>query len=464
MADFGAGEVDRGTLSITHPGPGVVTVLFVPSKEVYPYLRVSDGNIIEPVKLLEFDADRDRVSIYPIGTVPERERFTLPKYRQIRAISIPLDGNELPVSGEDVELFLLEKLPRGFTNNYQFGLGFPREYEAFVDAVESLTSCQEIRFTDAGFTAVVDDVLVVPLSEFEVVRSELHRILRRAQVAAIRVKQAYAHNWLAERTGQKPVAYKRGRHPMVKKFSDAAADKEPFEEDEIDKLIEVLALQSKSITVARPGSLAKLRGDIELVELDGLISRFEEMLKAGHGEKRWQKFFVENPFILSFSFGYPFILVQDQASVGGRKLSGTGEKIADFLMKNPATNNVAIFEIKKPGTKILQRNKYRGGVYGPSKELAESITQILDQRYQLTRRFPEIKDSSRLYDIESFSVHACLIAGETPGDFEKAKSFELFRNSLRDVEVITFDELLQRAKLLRSFLSGSELDAGVPSV
>lgn len=251
---------------------------------------------------------------------------------------------------------------------------------------------------------------------------------------------------------------------MVQKFSDTAAGKEPLEEDEIDKLIDVLTSQSKSIMVTRPSSLAKLRGDIELVELDGLISRFSEMLEARHNERRWQTFFAENPFILSFAFGYPFILVQNQASVGGRKLSGVGEKIADFLMKNSATNNVAIFEIKRPSTKLLRAKEYRSGVYGPSKELAESITQVLDQRYQMTRNFPEIKDSSRQYDIESFSVHACLIAGMTPDDHpDKVKSFELFRGSLRDVDVITFDELFRRVKLLRSFLGGSEAGS-VPSV
>lgn len=160
MANFGAGEVDRGTLAITQPRPGLVTVLFVPTAEMQDYLHLPHGNAIEPVKLVEFDADQGRVSIYPINTIPKKPEFALPKYQQIRVISVPLNGDELPVSDEDVEFFL-KTLPRGFTNDYQFGLGFPREYEAFVDAVESLTSCQEIRFTNEGCTAIVDDVLLV---------------------------------------------------------------------------------------------------------------------------------------------------------------------------------------------------------------------------------------------------------------------------------------------------------------
>lgn len=455
MANFSAEEIDRGsiTLSLTHPG--LTTVLFVPSAQTLRYLHLPKGETIEPVKLLQFDCGQNRTSIYPINTHLIRSRFALPKYKQVRVISLPLDSGNPPTSVEEVELFL-EGLPRGFTKNYQYGLGFPREYKVLVEAAESLTCCQEIRFTNSGRTTLADDVLLVSLDDFEAARSELDRIGQRAYAAASNVKQAYAQNWLAERTGQESVVYRRGRHPMVQAFSDAAANNEPFEEDEIDALIDVLASQSKSITVDRPGTLAKLRGDIELVELDALISRFGEMLEAVHNEGVWQTFFTENPFILSFAFGYPFILLQDQASVGGRKLSGVGEKVTDFLMKNPVTNNVAVFEIKRPSTKLLQTTEHRSGVYGPSKELTGSITQILDQRYQLTTSFPYIKQTSRQYDIESFSVHACLIAGMTPRDPDEAKSFELFRNSLRNVDVVTFDELLERAKLLRSFLSGSE--------
>lgn len=452
MANFATEEINRGSITLTPAHSGLTTVFFEPTAETLRYLRRFQRRTIGPAKLLEFDSKESRASIYPLNTHLVESKFALPKYDQVRVISLPLDSSESPVSTEQVEWFL-EGLPRGFTKSYQYGLGFPREYKVLVDAVESLTSCKEIRFTNAEHATIVDDVLFVPLNDFEVARSELDRITKRAQAAENRVKQAYAHNWLAERTGQEPVAYKRGRHPMIQSFSDAAAKNEPFDEDEIDDLIDVLASQSKSITVTRPGSLAKLRGDIELVELDALISRFSQMLEAGHREETWQDFFVTNPFILSFASGYPFILVQDQASVGGHKLSGGGGKITDFLMKNSASNNVAVFEIKKPNTDLLGATEYRSGVYAPSKELTGSIAQVLDQRYQLTTQFPNIKHTSRLHDIESFSVHACLIVGVTPKDSDKAKSFELFRNSLRDVTVITFDELLARAKHLRSFLS-----------
>jgi hypothetical protein len=198
--------------------------------------------------------------------------------------------------------------------------------------------------------------------------------------------------------------------------------------------------------------VAKLKSDIELVQLDGLIDRFEAMLSSSHAEAIWQAFFTENPFILSFAFGYPMILVQDQAVAGGRKISGSGEKIADFISKNPTTNNVAIIEIKKPATPLLRRPEYRSGIYGPSTELTGSIAQILDQRYHLVSEFANMQRASRLHDIESFAVQLFLIVGQSPKEPDQAKSFELFRDSLTAVDIVTFDELLERVRLLRSFL------------
>ena len=175
-------------------------------------------------------------------------------------------------------------------------------------------------------------------------------------------------------------------------------------------------------------------------------------------ESRWQDFFNENPFILTLAFGYPVIKVRDQASVGGRKLSGYGEKITDFLVKNSLTNNTAIFEIKTPQTPILNKQPFRDGVYTPSSDLSGSINQALDQKYQFQKQITQIKDNSRLYDIESYAVHCCLVIGRTPDGEERKKSFELFRRNSKDVEIVTFDELLEKLKQLGDFLRAAETE------
>jgi Domain of unknown function (DUF4263) len=157
------------------------------------------------------------------------------------------------------------------------------------------------------------------------------------------------------------------------------------------------------------------------------------------------------------AFGYPIIKVKDQASVGGRKLSGDGDKITDYLVKNSPTNNTARFEIKTPQTAILNTRQFREGVYTPSAELSGSINQALNQRYQFQKHIASIKDNSRLYDLESYAVHCCLIIGRTPEGDDQKKSFERFRRNSKDVEIVTFDELLEKLKQLRAFLATNEI-------
>ena len=223
-------------------------------------------------------------------------------------------------------------------------------------------------------------------------------------------------------------------------------------------MIGALTNHAADIAEHQPEKLAKLRGDIELVTLEALITRYEGMLGGNLVEGRWQEFFNENPFILNMAFGYPVIKVRDQASVGGRKLSGDGEKITDFLVKNSLTNNTALFEIKTPQTPILNKTPLRDGVYTPSADLSGSINQALDQKYQFQKQIAQIKDNSRLYDIESYAVHCCLVIGKTPEGDDRKKSFELFRRNSKDVEIVTFDELLEKLKQLSAFLRAAEAE------
>ena len=138
--------------------------------------------------------------------------------------------------------------------------------------------------------------------------------------------------------------------------------------------------------------------------------------------------------------------------LGGRKLDGSGGKITDFLVKNRMTDNVAIVEIKTPQTRLLNKGQYRGGVYVPSAALSGAVNQALDQQHQFEREILTLKGRSEVDNIQSYAVHCCLIVGQIPMNADHKKSFELFRRNSKNVEVITFDELLRKLKDLLGFL------------
>ena len=242
-----------------------------------------------------------------------------------------------------------------------------------------------------------------------------------------------------------------GRHPLRKQITAVAQGEEPLSDHDLEMVLEVVAQNARSIAETKSEKLSKLKNDIELVTLETLVTRYEEMMTKSLKERSWQDFLNENPFVLSLAFGYPIIKVQDQASVGGRKISGTGGKVADFLVKNSMTNNTAIIEIKTPLKTLLNVPTYREGVYTPSTDLCGSINQVLDQKYRFEREIAQIKENSRINEIETYSVHCCLIIGTMPPEEDRQRSFELFRRNSKDVEIVTFDELLNKLKHLLGF-------------
>lgn len=444
-----------GTLEVDEVHPHFVEVYFVPPKHSLLAANLEPTQAKQHrVKLLDINRQDNFLTIHPISTFGDKPDFLKPKYGQVERITLDGFGGDVPTTAEDV-LDVLEDLPSAFTKDYAYGLGLAQPYRFIIDAVELLSDCTEIVITSKHPTGPdAEDAASFHISkkDFEKAQRAMNSIDNLAQTAARAVKEAAAHNILAERLGVPKLDAKAGRHPYRKFFTAVAQGKEELSDEDQNAVIGALSRHAESIAEDQPEKLAKLRGDIELVTLEALIKRYDEMLRQKLAEGRWQDFFNENPFILNMAFGYPVIKVRDQASVGGRKLSGDGEKITDFLVKNSLTNNTVIFEIKTPQTAILNKTPFREGVFTPSADLSGSINQALDQKYQFQKQIAQIKDNTRLYDIESYAVHCCLVIGTTPEGDDQKKSFELFRRNSKDVEIVTFDELLEKLKQLSAFL------------
>ena len=492
-------EYRHGRLNLEKVSSDRVEVFYVPSPEKLEQSGLDrESGSDHRVKLLEFDGFNQCITILPTNTRAGREDFLRPKYEKIRRITladrdvvifpcddepsdVPEPGFISPYSGPttpleegtiDVEsldlvpstendvMRVLEGLPPAFTRDYDYGLGLAKPYRFIVDAVEKLSDCTEIVISNEHETVIDHQrkLFYISAKDFETARKALNNITNVGQTAAQSVKDGTIYNLLAERIGKPQVPVTVGRHPLRKLFTAVAQGQEPLSDDEQAAMVRVFEKNVKAIAETEPDKLAKLQHDIDLVTLETLIARYEEMINKELTEKRWQDFLNENSFILSLAFGYPIIKVQDQASVGGRKISGSGEKIADFLVKNSITYNTAIIEIKTPQEKLLNEKPYRDGVYTPSTKLSGSINQVLDQKFRFEQEIARFKVNSKIYDIESYSVHCCLIIGKMPSNEDKRKSLELFRRNSKDVEIVTFDELLEKLKALLRFLNPDQAE------
>lgn len=185
----------------------------------------------------------------------------------------------------------------------------------------------------------------------------------------------------------------------------------------------------------------------------------------GTDEGVWQAFFEQNKWIFGYGLTYLHLSSFDDSRleqvVVGYDLGGSGKR-ADAVMKTRGLINALCFvEIKKHTTELLQSKPYRSGCWAPSDELSGGVAQMQGTVAMAVRRLAEKLDvKDKLGDptgdiVFTHRPRSFLVAGNL-GQFvtengvnnDRYRSFELYRRNMNHPEVITFDELYQRAKLI----------------
>jgi len=445
FADF---DLERKEFAIRDGGDG----WRVASYTFQDAISLMSGEVSErQVPLIRARIDGDLLEFAPCRTLHDRG-FLSPKYGQIRRIVLEGLGLGCPETSEDV-YEMLDSLPSGFIKDPEYGLGLLKDYRYVVDAVETIPGVSRLVISATHPTSIGDGEYVLALEDFSSVRKAIDRTHGNALREARIDKDVIARNALLHAVA--PDRFREAVRPYrPDTVFKAVAAAPPSALSEGDRLAAVVTVSrnGKELAAKHPKELLDLKRDIELVTLEQLVAKVDDWIGKNLHEGKWQKLFGDNPFILSLAFGLPVAVVHGQASVGGRSLSGEGDKIADFLFRNRFTDNVTLVEIKTPQTKIFGR-EYRGGVLPPSRDVSGSVTQVLDQRFRLQAEMASLLRNSRRNDLEAYAVRCLVVVGRTPADAAGKRSLELFRNSLHDVSLVTFDELLEKLRALHGFLS-----------
>lgn len=222
--------------------------------------------------------------------------------------------------------------------------------------------------------------------------------------------------------------------------------------DNPDKIIDKLKnLQEKD--------LDQLNTLVGIANLKKVFSVWEGN-KLNTSEKFWQSVLKENTWILSQIFSNPTVLINDEAYVGGKTINNDSGKLVDFLYANPFSKDAVLIEIKTPSTLLITPNEYRTGVYSVHKDLMGAVTQVLTYKTSLQREYQNIDYNNYRQgiktDFDVITPSCVVIAGrfDTLTDTAHRHSFELYRRELKNVTVITFDELFERVKGLIKLLEG----------
>lgn len=228
----------------------------------------------------------------------------------------------------------------------------------------------------------------------------------------------------------------------------------------------IRALVESNTTSAEIQELKHRRDVVETMQrwLDDPDEFAEVADQKGGPEKAWQGLLEDNPWVLGVGLGGRLYTSWDdkklEQTVSGANLATSGKRADAFLASNGILRSVALAEIKHPDTPLLRKSDYRSGVYAISHDFAGAISQTQETVRAAIDSFSgwvDKKDAEGgttgggAYLVEPRSF---LIIGST-GELrsasgnridDKFRSFESFRSNLKSPEVLTFDELVERAR------------------
>ncbi len=192
----------------------------------------------------------------------------------------------------------------------------------------------------------------------------------------------------------------------------------------------------------------------------------QRVAHATSPEGVWQKFFEKNKWIFGYGLTYVFLSNLEERNleqiVAGADIWGEGKRADGVMKTRGAIEALCLVEIKRHDTPLLKDGPaYRSGSWPPSDELTGGIAQSqstvekvirrLDEKYEpITSSGDPTGEALFAYQPRSYLVVGRLSEFQTAQgpNIPKYRSFELFRRNTIRPEIITFDELFQRARFI----------------
>lgn len=237
----------------------------------------------------------------------------------------------------------------------------------------------------------------------------------------------------------------------------------------VDAMDHQVVKQIQSMTAEQRNSVMEnIHGTLTKNDINTLLGRkqglkqYEDQIEIGlWGEVDWQDYFERESWVFGYGLDYRIMRqFSREAVVGAGGTDNRNKPTVDFLMR--FTDYTVLVEIKKPDTKIFKPTRGgRAGTWEFSAEFVGAVSQILEQKAewlsfaQTGEHFD--KSGDNILRTRTRNVKSILVIG-THSEFINATNqregnimrdtFELFRRENRTIEIVTFDELLERAQFI----------------
>jgi Domain of unknown function (DUF4263) len=193
-----------------------------------------------------------------------------------------------------------------------------------------------------------------------------------------------------------------------------------------------------------------------------------KVIKESSGDESvWQKYFEKNTWILGYGLEYLFNTELDgkklEQVTSGANFNNSGKRIDGLLKSQGAINSLCFCELKLSTDNLLKQVKtsYRPEAWQISDSLSGAIAQV--QR-TIQKAIFDIKTKTEITDNQGdltgeelfmYNPKGFILIGNQNEFIKENKinpikysSFEMYRKNLKNIEILTYDELFHRAKYI----------------
>jgi hypothetical protein len=334
------------------------------------------------------------------------------------------------------------QIPTAIRPTAKFALADKRTREILRPLTRRFPGLTKLVFVSTGKTSLGAPVSTFLVDDFEKMVRAVGKELKLCDDR----RKARARNELAKfSTAIAPSVPELGRNGVSQLLEPYGSDL-PLSDTDTDRLLDLISGQNFG-KVAVTANFIRTKDKINVAYLEDVIAGYKDLMKATNdNEKAWQDFFGTHGWILGNVFPYEVILNAKEAYVGGKTIANAEGRVVDFLFQTGFRDNFALLEIKTHLTPLMRSRAYREPkAFGPHEKCGGALGQCLDQKHTFMTEF-----GGKLPTLDPKVV--LLIGQKFKLTEAQTEAFELLRRNQKNIDIVTFDELLQKIEALRSIL------------
>ncbi|MCZ8090143.1 Shedu immune nuclease family protein [Flavobacterium sp.] len=398
--------------------------------------------IQETKKLLIFEEIKGKVtSIYRQNKEDEKNEKVLIYKRDGKQI-------EYEFEGEEIKKIIVDN-PKDFPNFISpFGYGFSEnslnnffKYSLKSKEIDTLLLSEDKKSTKKG------KVLIISYTDIE----QLITSINQEQRACNDTKKILIKNLVVEIFPSINFDFtetNNNKDLILRNLNDKLIEKLTANEiEQIGKFYVKATRKFKASHIIKKMTAGLLK-NAQILSLQEIIQKYEKLLNDNPTESEWQKFFDE--YITLFDTRYVHKIDYKNIATGITKYP-------DIVLVD-IYGYVDFYELKKCGTPLIQYDKSHKTWFW-SKEVSMVVSQVSDylqkSKENALSYAKAIKDETETETEEGLNVNiinprAIIVIGHTNQlDTDKKRNqFKNLRESLKDIEFVLYDELLERLKNL----------------